>query len=85
MQDGHEMRVDLDEAASQGERLVSYIPEHSYHSEWDQEIENLRKQVKESELEIRGQRQRRDQEELSCDYGFIGGYTGESSHQSHSR
>ena len=41
MQDGHEIRVDSDEASSQGERSVSYVPEHSYRSEQDQEIENL--------------------------------------------
>ena len=41
MQDRHETRVDSDEASSQGERSVSYVPKHSYHSEQDQEIENL--------------------------------------------
>ena len=76
MQDGHETRVDLDEATSQGERSVSYILEHSYHSERDQEIENLQKQVKELELEIRGRHRRRDREESSCDQGFTGGNTG---------
>ena len=45
--------VDSDEASSQGKRSVSYVLEHSYHSERDQEIENLQKQVKELELEIR--------------------------------
>ena len=60
MQDEHETRVDSDKASSQGKRLVSYIPEHSYHSERDQEIENLQKQVKELEIEIRGRRRRRD-------------------------
>ena len=35
MQDGHEIRVDSDEAFLKGERLVSYVPEHSYRSEWD--------------------------------------------------
>lgn len=42
-QDGHETRLDSDEGSLQGERLVSNDHEHSYHSEWDQEIENLRK------------------------------------------
>ena len=76
MQDEHETRVDSDKGSSQGKRLVSYIPEHSYHSERDQEIENLQKQVKELELEIRGRHRRRDREESSCDQGFTGGNTG---------
>ena len=42
MQDGHELRLDLNEGYSQGERSTSYIPEHSYQSKQDQEIENLR-------------------------------------------
>lgn len=79
MQDGHETRVDSDEASSHGERLVS-----SYHSEQDQEIENLRIQVKELEIETREQRRRRDQEESSSDLEFTGGSTGESTHRSHS-
>ena len=85
MQDEHETRVDSDEASSQGERLVSYILEHLYHSEWDQEIENLQKQVKELEIEIRGRRRRRDWEKSSSDPEFIGDSTGEPSHQSHSQ
>lgn len=66
--------MDLDEGSSQRERSISYIPERSYHSEWDQEIEYLWKQVKELELEleIRGQRQRRDQEGSSNDPDFTG-------------
>lgn len=35
MQDRHETRVYLDEASSQGERSVSYVPKHSYHGEQD--------------------------------------------------
>ena len=54
MQDGHETRLDSDEGFLQGKRLVSYVIKHSYHSERDQEIENLRKQVREVEIEIRG-------------------------------
>ena len=80
MQDGHETRVDSDDASSHGERLVS-----SYHSEQDQEIENLRKQVKELEIETREQRRRRDQEESSSDLEFTGGSTGKSTHRSHSQ
>ena len=54
MQDGHETRLDSDKGFLQGKRLVSYVIEHSYHTERDQEIENLRKQVREVEIEIRG-------------------------------
>lgn len=63
--------MDLDEGSSQRERSISHVPERSYHSEWDQEIEYLWKQVKELELEIRGQHQRRDQEGSSKDPDFI--------------
>ena len=80
MQDGHKTKVDSNKGSSHGERSVSYVPERSYRSELDQEIENLRKQVKEQELERRGQRQRKDREESSSDPNFTGGSTGESSH-----
>ena len=52
MQDGHEMRLDSNEGSLQGERSVSNVPEHSHRSKWDREIENLRKQVRELEIEI---------------------------------
>lgn len=73
MQDGHETRLNSNEGSSQGKRSVSYVLKHSYHSEQDQEIENLRKQVKELEIEIRGRRWRRDREESSSDPDYIGG------------
>ena len=73
MQDGHETRLDSDEGFLQGKRLVSYAIEHLYHSEQDQEIENLRKQVREVEIEIRGRRQRRDYEGLSSDPNYTRG------------
>ena len=53
-QDRHETRLDSDEGSLQGERSVSNVHEHSYHSEFDREIKNLWKQVKELEIEIRG-------------------------------
>nr|POE94173.1 hypothetical protein CFP56_17503 [Quercus suber] len=53
MQDVREMRLDSDEGSSQGERSVSNVPKHSHHSEQDSEIENLQKQVRELEIEIR--------------------------------
>nr|POE94175.1 hypothetical protein CFP56_17505 [Quercus suber] len=53
MQDVHEMRLDSDEGSLQGERSVSNVPKHSHHSEQDREIENLQKQVRELEIEIR--------------------------------
>lgn len=56
MQDGHETRLNSNEGSLQGKRSVSYVLKHSYHSEQDQEIENLRKQVRELEIEIRGRR-----------------------------
>ena len=73
MQDGHETRLDSDKGFLQGKRLVSYVIEHSYHNERDQEIENLRKQVREVEIEVKGQRQRRDYEGLSSDPNYTGG------------
>ena len=72
---GHETRLNSDEGSLQGERLVSYVPEHSYHSEWDQEIGNLRKQVKKLEIEIRGRRQRKDREGSSSNPNYTRGST----------
>ena len=53
MQDGHETRLD-------SKRSIYYVPEKFYRSEQDQEVENLRKQIKELEIEIKGRRRRRD-------------------------
>ena len=46
-----------------------------YHNERDQELWNLRKQVKELEIKIREQRHRRDREMLSDDPDYTGGET----------
>ena len=43
MQDGHQTKLDLNEGSSQGERIVSYIPEQSYRSERVQKRGTLRK------------------------------------------
>lgn len=53
-QDGQETHLDLDEASSPGERIVSYVSESLYQSDRNREIEILRKQIKELELEMRG-------------------------------
>nr|POE46355.1 hypothetical protein CFP56_55215 [Quercus suber] len=82
MQEGHQTRLDSDKGSSQGERIVSYILEQSYCSKRDQELENLRKQVKELEIELRGRRRRRDREGSSDDPNYTGGGTRESSHYS---
>ena len=43
MQEGHRIKLNLDEGSSQREQIVSYVPEQSYCSKWDQELENLQK------------------------------------------
>ena len=59
MQDGHETRVDLNEGSSYGKRTVSYVPEQSCRGDRQKELENLRKQVNDLEIELRGQHCRR--------------------------
>ena len=73
MQDGHETRLD-------SERSIYYVLEKLYRSEQDQEVENLRKQIKELEIEIKGRRRRRDREGSSDDPEYIEGSMAGSSH-----
>ena len=40
-QDGHETLVDLHPATFKGEATVFYMPEGSYHSDWDRKMESL--------------------------------------------
>lgn len=54
IQEGHDTKVDFDEGSSQGERTVLYIPEHPHRSDRLRELENLRKQVNDMEIELRG-------------------------------
>ena len=60
MQEGYQTRHDSVERSSQGERIVSYIPERSHCSDRKRELENLQKQVKDLEIELRGRRRSRD-------------------------
>lgn len=60
MQDGHETRLDSDKRSSQGERSVFNVPEHSHRSERDRKIENLQKEVKKLQIEIKLRSRRRD-------------------------
>ena len=78
MQDGHETTLDL-------ERSIYYVPEKLYRSEQDKEVENLWKQIKELEIEIRGQHRRRDREGSSDDLDYIEGSTAGSYHRSDSQ
>ena len=78
MQDGHETRL-------HSKRSIYYVPEKLYRSEQDQEVENLRKQIKELETEIKGRRRRRDCEGSSDDPDYIEGSTAGSSHWSDSQ
>lgn len=80
MQDGHQTRPDSDEGSLQGERTIFYALEQSYRSEQDQGLENLRKKVKELEIEIRGWHCRRDRERSSDNPKYTGGGTARSSH-----
>ena len=60
VKEGHQTRHDLDKGSSQGERIVLYILEQSRLNNRERELENLQKQVKDLEIELRGQRRRRD-------------------------
>ena len=64
---------------------MTYVPDQFYSSEQEQELENLRKQIKELEIELKGQRCRRDREGSFDDPNYTGGGTRESSHCSSSR
>ena len=79
------MRLDSDDGSSQGERLVSNVPQHSHRSKWDCEIENPQKQVREFEIEIKGRHQRRDHDGLSSYLDYDIGSMAKSSHQTDSR
>ena len=59
MQDGHETRVDSDERSSQGERTISYAPKRSHRGDRKRELENLRKQVNDLKIELRGRNHKR--------------------------
>ena len=82
--DGQETKDDLHTTSSRGERMVLYMMEGSYHCDQDRELENLQRQVRELELEVRSERQRRSPEGLSYDHNSISAHIGRSSHQSHS-
>ena len=60
VEEGHQTRHDLDKGSSQRERIVLYILEQSRLNDRERELENLQKQVKDLEIELRGQRRRRD-------------------------
>ena len=61
---------------------MSYIPEQSRRSDQERELKNLRKQVKDLEIELRGQSRRKDHEDSSNDLNYTGV---ESSHGGGSR
>ena len=71
MHDEHETRVDSDGGSSHGERRVSYILERHHRSDRLRELENLRKQVNDLEIELRGRNRRRDQEDSFDDPDYI--------------
>lgn len=80
-------KYDSNEGSFQRERTISYIPERSYCSDWEWEMENLWKQVKDLEIELRGQCCRRDQKDSSDNPNNIGAKSsrGGSSHWSKDR
>ena len=47
--------------------MISYIPERPYRSDQLRELENLRKQDNDLEIELRGRNRRRDREDSSDD------------------
>ena len=82
MQEGYHTRHDSNEGSSQGEWNVSYILEQSRLSDQEQELKNLRKQVKDLEIELRGRCCRRYYKDSSDDPNYTGV---ESSHGGGSR
>ena len=85
MHNGHETKVDYDEGSSQGERIVSYIPEWSCRSNRVRELENLRKQVNDLEIRLRGRHRRRDREDSSDNPDYIADESSQGSGSSWSR
>ena len=63
-------------------KLTSYIPKQERYDRRDQELECLRKQVRDLELEVRGRLRRRNYGESPEGFGNIGESRGELSHQS---
>ena len=49
---------------------MSNIPECSWQRDWLRELENLRKQVNDLEIELRGRHHRRDREGSSDDLDY---------------
>ena len=60
MQDGHETRVDSDKGSSHEERTISYVPERSRRGDRQRELEKLRKQVNDLEIELKGRHRRKE-------------------------
>lgn len=52
---------------------MSYVLERSRRNDWVRELENLRKQVNDFKIKLRGQHHRREQEESSFDPDYIPG------------
>ena len=61
-----------------------YIPEGSYHSDRDYELESLLRQISELELETRGRCRRRSPEWSSHDRSLVSSHLERLLHQSHS-
>ena len=61
-----------------------YIPEGSYHSDRDYELESLLRQISELELETRGRCRRRSPEWSSHDRSLVSSHPERLLHQSHS-
>ena len=70
--EGYQTEQDSDEGFSQGELIVSYIPKWSHQSNQELKLENLRKQVKDLEIELRGRCCRRYYEDSSDDPNYTG-------------
>ena len=60
MHNRQETRVDSNEGSSHREQTVSYILERPHRNDQLRELENLRKQVNDLEIELRGWNCRRD-------------------------
>ena len=66
-------------------RSMSDVPEHEHHDRRDQELERLRRMVRDSELEVQGRRRRRNHDEHAEGSVSVRGSHRELFHQSGSR
>ena len=83
-QEQEEEQSDLSEGSYQTHRTISSASGRGRFDERDEELEHLRRLVRDLELEVRGRCRRRDHGERAKGLASVGGRYGEGSHQSDS-